>query len=383
MKSIKEKKKEYQRLRRSAKTKRVTQRKRSSGPVCRLCLQEPGDPEKLGEFLQKDNLSVHYFCLILSSKLPQRGQSNRGFHGFLPEDIRKEAARASRKICFVCKRKGAAINCQKDQCARNFHLPCGLERGCLSQFFGEYKSFCGEHRPTQNIRRRNVGEESCILCCEDLSQISVENIQSPCCSQAIYHRKCIQKYAHTSAKHFFKCPQCNNREEFPQEMLRMGIHIPDRDAAWELEPGAFSELYQRYQHCDAPICLYERGRDSSEEEGKWRLILCATCGSHGTHRNCSSLRSNCKKWECMECAPAAKVIEYTLENSGDIPCCSSTFLSRGHFYRDTGLEENPGPSWTNWPGSSLLENPESSGPRRSQSWGSKGVTISKSCKKSE
>lgn len=38
----------------------------------------------------------------------------------------------------------------------------------------------------------------------------------------------LQKYAHTSAKHFFKCPQCNNREEFPKEMLRMGIHIPDR-----------------------------------------------------------------------------------------------------------------------------------------------------------
>ncbi|PNI80286.1 LOW QUALITY PROTEIN: PHF7 isoform 4 [Pan troglodytes] len=41
-------------------------------------LREPGDPEKLGEFLQKENISVHYFCLILSSKLPQRGQSNRG-----------------------------------------------------------------------------------------------------------------------------------------------------------------------------------------------------------------------------------------------------------------------------------------------------------------
>ncbi|KAL6081007.1 hypothetical protein STEG23_029112 [Scotinomys teguina] len=78
---------------------------------------------------------------------------------------------------------------------------------------------------------------------------------------------CNQKYAHTSAKHFFKCPQCNNREEFPREMLRMGVHIPDRDAAWELEPGAFSELYQRYQHCDAPICLYEQGRDSFEAEG--------------------------------------------------------------------------------------------------------------------
>lgn len=43
------------------------------------------------------------------------------------------------QICFVCKKKGAAIKCQKDQCIRNFHLPCGQERGCLSQFFGEYK----------------------------------------------------------------------------------------------------------------------------------------------------------------------------------------------------------------------------------------------------
>uniref|UniRef100_A0A9L0J4H5 PHD finger protein 7 n=1 Tax=Equus asinus TaxID=9793 RepID=A0A9L0J4H5_EQUAS len=126
--------------RKSAKTRRVTQRKPPSGPVCLLCLREPGDPEKLGEFLQKGDLSMHYFCLILSSKLPQRAQSNRGFYGFLPEDIKKEAARASMKTCFVCKKKGAAINCQKDHCIRNFHLPCGQERGCLSQFFGEYKN---------------------------------------------------------------------------------------------------------------------------------------------------------------------------------------------------------------------------------------------------
>lgn len=43
------------------------------------------------------------------------------------------------QTCFVCKGKGAAINCQEGQCARNFHLPCGQERGCLSQFYGEYK----------------------------------------------------------------------------------------------------------------------------------------------------------------------------------------------------------------------------------------------------
>ncbi|XP_058534715.1 PHD finger protein 7 [Ochotona princeps] len=375
MKTLKEKKKECQRLRKSAKTKRLIQ-KASSGPVCRLCLREPGDPEKLGEFLQKDNLSVHYFCLILSSKLPQRGHSNRGFHGFLPEDIKKEAIRASKKVCFVCKKKGAAIHCQKEQCVRNFHLPCGREKGCLSQFFGEYKSFCGKHRPTQNVHQEDLGEESCVLCCEDLSQTSVENIQSPCCSQAVYHRKCIQKYAHTSAKHFFKCPQCNNREEFPQEMLRMGIHIPDRDAAWELEPGAFSELYQRYQHCDAPICLYEGGRDSFEEEGRWHLLLCATCGSHGTHRGCSALRSNSKKWECAECSPALGT-DCTPENSGDAPCCSSTCRPAEPICRDS-LDERPGPSWTQWPGPSLLEKPESGGRRRP-----KGVKVTKSGRKSK
>nr|XP_048276863.1 PHD finger protein 7 isoform X2 [Myodes glareolus] len=342
MKTVKETK-ECPRIRRAARTKKVTPKTLSSGPVCLLCLQEPGDPEKLGDFLQKDSLCVHYFCLILSSKLPQKGQPNKGLHGFMPKDIRKEIARASKKICFVCKKKGAAIKCQNGQCAKSFHLPCGQERGCLSQFFGEYKSFCGKHRPTQNIQQGSLGEESCVLCCEDLSKTSVENIRSPCCSQAIYHRKCIQKYAHTSAKHFFKCPQCNNREEFPREMLRMGIHIPDR---------------------------------------QWRLILCATCGSHGTHRECSSLRPTSKKWECSECSPAP-TMDYVSEDSADIPCCSSTFHPQEHFSRATNPEESPGSSWTEWIRPSLSEKPESSGGRRRRSWRSKGVRVTKNCKKSK
>uniref|UniRef100_A0A6I8P1T5 PHD finger protein 7 n=1 Tax=Ornithorhynchus anatinus TaxID=9258 RepID=A0A6I8P1T5_ORNAN len=177
--------------------------------VCRLCRQEAGDPEKLGEFMQKDNLNLHYFCLILSSGLPQRGEDDNGFHGFLPEDIKKEVTRASKK-----------------------------------------------------------------------------------------------QYAHSSAVHFFKCPQCNNREEFHEEMLRMGIHIPDRDASWELEPGAFSGLYQQYQHCDSQICLYDRGRNNFADDGEWTLILCNSCGSQGTHKACSFLQSHCTEWECGECSAA-------------------------------------------------------------------------------
>ncbi|XP_028909304.1 PHD finger protein 7 isoform X4 [Ornithorhynchus anatinus] len=250
-------------------------------PVCRLCRQEAGDPEKLGEFMQKDNLNLHYFCLILSSGLPQRGEDDNGFHGFLPEDIKKEVTRASKKICFICKKKGAAIFCQNERCRRSFHLPCGRERGCISQFFGEYKSFCQKHSPAQVMQPGPLGVEDCILCCENLS-VQTDLIQSPCCNHTIYHRNCMQQYAHSSAVHFFKCPQCNNREEFHEEMLRMGIHIPDRE---------------------------------------WTLILCNSCGSQGTHKACSFLQSHCTEWECGECSAANVAAE-------EIPGCSQ--IKRHH-----------------------------------------------------
>uniref|UniRef100_A0A2K6L5I9 PHD finger protein 7 n=1 Tax=Rhinopithecus bieti TaxID=61621 RepID=A0A2K6L5I9_RHIBE len=85
-------------------------------------LQEPGDPEKLGEFLQKDNISVlHLFCLIfisiLSSKLPQRGQRQLGLLGRSALCARKrELLSTARRIsasetsiCLVAK-KGVAFH---------------------------------------------------------------------------------------------------------------------------------------------------------------------------------------------------------------------------------------------------------------------------------
>uniref|UniRef100_A0A2I3S7I7 PHD finger protein 7 n=2 Tax=Pan TaxID=9596 RepID=A0A2I3S7I7_PANTR len=75
------------------------------------------DPEKLGEFLQKENISVHYFCLILSSKLPQRGQRQPGLLGRSALCARKrELLSTARRIsasetsiCLVAK-KGVAFH---------------------------------------------------------------------------------------------------------------------------------------------------------------------------------------------------------------------------------------------------------------------------------
>ncbi|KAJ8788033.1 hypothetical protein J1605_022594 [Eschrichtius robustus] len=148
---------------------------------------------------------------ILSSKLPQRGQSNRGFHGFLPEDIKKEAARASRKA-------GQLENCISDK--------------------PETKSI---YSPTDHF---------------------VRNIAQHRTSDGrMWGRKAVSCAVKTYPKQVLKTSRVRAVAKLSTTASAY------RDAAWELEPGAFSELYQRYQHCDAPICVYEQGRDSFEDEG--------------------------------------------------------------------------------------------------------------------
>ena len=40
----------------------------------------------------------------------------------------------------------------------------------------------------------------------------------------------------------------------------------NRDAAWELEPNAFRDLIEMYNHCDAEVCLNPDGRDMFIDE---------------------------------------------------------------------------------------------------------------------
>ena len=62
-------------------------------------------------------------------------------------------------------------------------------------------------------------------------------------------------------------------------MLRCGIYIPDRDAEWELEEGAFQELYARHSTCDAHDCTCPFGRTHQEADSLWELVLCELCGA--------------------------------------------------------------------------------------------------------
>ena len=56
---------------------------------------------------------------------------------------------------------------------------------------------------------------------------------SPCCGRT-FHRDCVQKTALQAGKAALKCPACNDKETFNEEMELRGIYVPHADAQWEM-----------------------------------------------------------------------------------------------------------------------------------------------------
>ena len=51
---------------------------------------------------QMEGISAHYFCLLFSSGLGQKGEEKVGVKGFLAADIRREVRRGTRLKCEYC-----------------------------------------------------------------------------------------------------------------------------------------------------------------------------------------------------------------------------------------------------------------------------------------
>ncbi|XP_033916529.1 PHD finger protein 7-like [Melopsittacus undulatus] len=289
--------------------------------VCGFCQRADCNPEVLGQFCRQDGLCVHENCLYHASRLNQRGADEEGFYGFLFPDIQEELKRVAQKFyvaltpvtschpqkCCICRQVGASVTCRARRCPRTFHYPCGSERGCIFQFFGEFKSFCWKHRPVQRVQAVQKDQTLCLICQEAVAKRPCyETLVCPTCTRAWFHRHCIQGQALRSALHCFCCPLCRDMVTFQKEMFRLGIKIPDRDAAWE-ENGAFADHYQRHSSCDSSQCLCPVGREVAEENGPWRLLLCHSCGSCGTHQRCSNLGEDVDSWECCDCSNTGTV----------------------------------------------------------------------------
>ncbi|XP_025929566.1 PHD finger protein 7-like [Apteryx rowi] len=208
----------------------------------------------------------------------------------------------SLQLCYVCGERGATVTCRQKGCKRSFHFPCSCKDGCVSQFFGQYRSFCQEHRPEQTVEAQQDGETSCLICLEPVEEkLSHHTLVCPVCTHTWFHQGCIQQQALGAGFFCFQCPQCKDRETFLWEMSSVGIRVPLRQPTWEAE-GAFAELYERHRGCDASRCLCAQGREEAAEEGPWQLLLCSSCAAKGTHRCCSALRPTTATWECDDCA---------------------------------------------------------------------------------
>ncbi|KAK7580235.1 hypothetical protein V9T40_000864 [Parthenolecanium corni] len=276
------------------------------GEKCVFCRKWLVDELKFGRILKYEKIVCHYFCLLFSAEVEQKGSDDDGILGFLPQDIEKEIKRGEKIPCTYCQAFGATITCSTRNCKKKFHYMCGVDNGSLHQFFDNFKSFCHVHKRRQTVvpptDDESIEKQICLICYDEVQdRPTLHTIWAPCCKTAWFHRICIQKMA-LNGGYFFRCPKCNNNEEFRKEMWECGIYIPDQDASWELEPHAFEELAQRYSNCDADICSCPEGR-SHRSTGLWEIVLCTYCGSQGTHRKCCRGRTNeFGKFECPTCA---------------------------------------------------------------------------------
>ncbi|OCT68723.1 G2/M phase-specific E3 ubiquitin-protein ligase [Xenopus laevis] len=297
---------------------------------CMFCFLPDDCTERFGEkkTYPEHDLTLHYNCLLLSSGIWQRGKENEDIYGFLVCDIKKEVNRAKKLRCSLCKNRGASIGCEFPKCRRSYHYPCGVKKECIFQFTGSFRSYCWEHRPVQKIVSSQTDCSPCTICLENVNHVpSYHVLCCPCCKTSWFHRNCLQGQALSAGLFFFRCTVCNNKDIFQKEMLRMGIHIPERDASWELEENAFQELLIQYQHCDAKKCLCQGGREYSDPESKWEIIRCQCCGSSGTHRACSSIHKQDQSWECPDCrgivcTPGKRSCPASLAQSDQLGCLS-------------------------------------------------------------
>ncbi|XP_050441847.1 PHD finger protein 7-like isoform X2 [Adelges cooleyi] len=304
------------------------------GKACMFCGRKEISEKLYGFLYQLNDIVVHYFCILLSSRAVQRGRDNDGIWGFLAKDIRSELERGSKVVCIYCKKEGATISCCAPKCRKVFHLPCGIENGSMHQFYQTFKSFCSQHRITQTVELQELQDSvnvQCAICKDEVKATPMPtSLWAPCCKRnAWFHRKCIQDLA-LSAGYFFKCPLCNNVETFKARMLTLGIYIPSRklrsncdatnkknynkdsrylkkynhrDASWERVPNAYAELLERHSECDAENCLcpHPQKRKFQQDSGPWEIKLCYSCGSSGTHLLCGQIKLCEERWYCGQC----------------------------------------------------------------------------------
>ncbi|XP_032298474.1 PHD finger protein 7-like [Coturnix japonica] len=293
-------------------------------PACMLCGQTYADPDICGPKQLEFGICAHVFCMAFSNGLFQQARIVDRTAEVTPEDVQRVIQEAEHKHCFICGELGAPITCAETGCEQSFHLSCTRQGECVTQYFGEYSSFCQQHSPKQAAEAAPEQNTNCIICMEPVEdKKSYLTLVCPACKHAWFHRACIQGQAIRAGVNCFQCPLCRDTDAFLSDMLVMGIRIPLSGPTWE-DDNAYASLGLRHERCDASDCLYPLGREQAEGEGPWELLLCSSCAAEGTHRRCSYLSNDADAWECKACAGVGTASSVNSEVTGP-----STLSQRG------------------------------------------------------
>lgn len=220
--------------------------------------------------------------------MQQNGADDEGILGFLPEDIKKIAAKHRNDKCFYCAEKSATILCRNTKCRRMFHQICGHQNKCSFEFSGDFRAFCHAHVEKHEFVEMKI--DFCPSCLEELNQQdydAVRWIPSCECNSAYMHLECMRKWA-LAAGYFFKCVCSRQSEEYSDLIRSRGVFVPMEDAKWETTRGAYNSMYQLRYECEADECVCPNGRgfNRSKRNSRWYLKKCSMCGSNTIHNAC-------------------------------------------------------------------------------------------------
>ncbi|KAB0802719.1 hypothetical protein PPYR_04908 [Photinus pyralis] len=270
--------------------------------ICVMCRIDVNDEIKFGKLYKLKNVWVHYYCLLLSETITQSGEDEEGILGFLHSDITKEVGRSKSKKCCYCNKMNASLGCVHRHCNRKFHMYCGYLNNAMFHFT-KFTTHCNLHTKPSNLPasiKKSLKDYYCLICLDDFHEKTKPSqvYWASCCkSRVLLHIDCLRQMA-LNAGYFTKCPGCNNNTDFIESIRMWGVFVPEQDASWELDRNAFSDLLYVHDTCDSLKCLCPDGRNFSTDKGKWKLILCKTCGSVGTHVGCTEFK---RRFLCDVC----------------------------------------------------------------------------------
>lgn len=219
--------------------------------------------------------------------------------GFKYDHVIEALNKHKSNTCYICQKRGAAIECSVADCGNFFHFPCGINDNCLSLFTGDFRSFCYRHVPDPNKGKKFTDElQPCLACYNPIGCYDpVNTVISSCCLEEddyairFIHKRCVLKYTRNAgyASMCITCDKMENKELWQQEMRRKGIFIPMEDAVWERD-GSFKDHVKN--KCEDPECKGGKQRND--------VYTCFICGCHPRHLSCVGVKRH-EDYNCVKC----------------------------------------------------------------------------------